>query len=385
MCSVIPPTIRDVTDEDARAAFPLKWGAVEPGVVPAWLAEMDFRLAPVVEDAIVEAVRRGTAGYPPRGDGGVGPAFAGFAERHWDWRPPADASVVVGDVIAGIRLVFEVLCPPGPVVVPLPCYPPFREVVAVAGRELVPVATDPDDDEATLDLRALETAFAGGARTLLLCSPHNPLGRVWTRSELEALHDLASAYGVRVVADEIHGPLTLPGASFVPYLTVDPTAVVVTSASKAFNTPGLHCATVLTLDADEGERLRGVPLPMNNLYSPLGMVAAVAAYEHGDPWLAALVERLAEQRTLLGELVAEHLPRARMRPLEATYLPWLDLRAYDVADPTAVALDHGVRPAPGGDFQPGLEGHVRLNVATSPARLTTMIERLGAAMSTPAS
>jgi cystathionine beta-lyase len=212
------------------------------------------------------------------------------------------------------------------------------------------------------------------------CSPHNPLGRVWTRPELEELRDLAASYGVRVVADEIHGPLTLPGATFVPYLTVDPTALVVTSASKAFNTPGLHCAAVLTLDAGERDRLRGLPLPMNNLYSPLGMLAAVAAYERGDAWLAALVGRLTEQRALLGELLAEHLPRAWMRPLEATYLPWLDLRAYDIADPAALALEHGVRPAPGSNFQPGLEGHVRLNVATSPARLTAMIERLGAAM-----
>ena len=372
--------IEDVTDEEARAAFPLKWGSVEPGVVPAWLAEMDFRLAPVVEDAVVAAVRRGTAGYPPRGDGGVGAAYARFADRHWGWRPPDDAAIVVGDVLAGIRLVLEVVCPPGPVVVPLPCYPPFREVIAVIGRELVPVVTDPDSDVAGLELDGLERAFAGGARTMLLCSPHNPLGRVWTRGELEALRDLTASYGVRVIADEIHGPLTLPGTTFVPYLTVDPTALVVTSASKAFNTAGLHCAFVMTLDPAEQELLRGVPLPMNHSYSPIGMLAAVAAYEHGDPWLASLVHRLDEQRTLLGTLLADLLPDARMRPLEATYLPWLDLRKYGVADPAALAIQHGVQPAPGSNFQPGLEGHVRLNTATSPDRLTAIVERLAAAL-----
>jgi cysteine-S-conjugate beta-lyase len=369
--------IEDVTDEQARAAFPLKWGAVEPGVLPAWIAEMDFRLAPVVEEAV--ALLRDTAGYP-RDDGSVGAAYAAFADRHWGWRPPADASVVVGDVIAGIRLVLEVLCPPGPVVVPLPCYPPFREVVAVAGRELVPVVTAPDDDVAGLDLGAMEAAFADGARTLLLCSPHNPLGRVWTQAELEALRDLTTTYGVRVIADEIHGPLVLPGATFVPYLTVDPTALVVTSASKAFNVAGLHCAFVMTLDPAERERLRGVPLPMNNSYSPLGILAAATAYQQGDPWLASLVQRLDEQRTLLGALLTDLLPAARMRPLEATYLPWLDLRRYDVADPAAAAVPHGVRPAPCADFQPGLEGHVRLNIATSPERLTRVVERLSTAL-----
>jgi cystathionine beta-lyase len=371
--------IEDVTDEQARAAFPLKWGAVEPGVLPAWIAEMDLRLAPVVEEAVVAALRRGTAGYP-RDDGTVGAAYAAFADRHWGWLPPADASVVVGDVIAGIRLVLEVLCPPGPVVVPVPCYPPFREVVAVAGRELVPVVTDPDDDVAELDLEAMEVAFAGGARTLLLCSPHNPLGRVWTRAELEALRELTSRYDVRVVADEIHGPLVLPGATFVPYLTVDPTALVVTSASKAFNVAGLHCAHVLTLDPAERERLRGVPLPMNNSYSPLGILAAATAYEQGDPWLSALVRRLDEQRTLLGSLLADLLPDARMRSFEATYLPWLDLRRYGVADPAAAAVPYGVRLSPGSDYQPGLEGHVRINIATSPDRLTRIVERLSEAL-----
>jgi cystathionine beta-lyase len=206
-----------------------------------------------------------------------------------------------------------------------------------------------------LGLDQLEQAFADGARTLLLCSPHNPLGRVWTLGELEALCDLTTSYGVRVVADEIHGPLALPGATFVPYLTVDPTALMVSSASKAFNTPGLHCAFVISLDPDERERLRGVPLPMNHAYSPLGMLAAVAAFERGDRWLAALVDRLDDQRTLLGELLVDRLPLARMRPLEATYLPWLDLRAYGVPDPAAAAVRHGLQPATGSNFQPGLE------------------------------
>src|SRR5512144_1873169 len=183
--------IVDLTDEEARAALPLKWGAVEPGVVPAGVAEMDYALAPALTEAVVDAVRRGRTGYPPFGDGGVGAAFAGFARRHWSWAPPEDASVVVGDVVAGIRLVLEVLCPPGPVVVPLPCYPPFRAVVELAGRTVVPVELDPDAPDAALDLAAVAEAFRAGARTLLLCNPHNPLGRVPRRDELVALAALA--------------------------------------------------------------------------------------------------------------------------------------------------------------------------------------------------
>jgi len=136
----------------------------------------------------------------------------------------------------------------------------------------------------------------------------------------------------------------------------------------------------MTLDPDERERLRSVPLPMNHSFSPLGKLAAVTAYDQGDAWLAALVQRLDEQRTRLTELLADLLPHARMRPLEATYLPWLDLRAYGVADPAEAGRAHGVLPAPGGDFQPGLDGDVRLNIATSEERLTLMVERLAAAV-----
>ena len=378
--------IVDLTDEQARTALPLKWGAVEPGVVPAWVAEMDYALAPPVVTALSDAVRRGTAGYPPFGDGGVGAAFAGFAERHWAWSPPDDASVVVGDVIAGIRLVLEVLCPPGPVVVPLPCYPPFRDVVAIAGREMLTLELDPDAEDAALDLAAVEEAFRAGARTLLLCNPHNPLGRVPRREELEQLAALARRYDVRVVADEIHGPLVLPGPQrtggpvFTPYLAVDERGILVTSPSKTFNTAGLHTAQVVVLDPAEQARLRGVPMPQNHAYSPLGMIAAAVAWRDCDDWHSALVGRLDEQRALLGDLLAAHLPEARMRPLEATYLAWLDLRAYGHDDPAAAGLGHGVRVAPGTDYQPGLPGHARVNIATSAERLESVVVRLAKAL-----
>lgn len=368
--------IVDLTDEQARAALPLKWGAVEPGVVPGWVAEMDYALAPPVVEALTAAVRRGTAGYPPFGDGGVGAAFTAYAERHWSWAPPADSTVVVGDVIAGIRLALEVLCPPGPVVVPLPCYPPFRDVVEIAGRAVVPVELDPDAADGALDLDAVEAAFRAGARTLLLCNPHNPLGRVASPAELADLAALAERYDARVVADEIHGPLVLPGATFTPYLSIDPRGILVTSPSKTFNTAGLHTAQVITLDADEQARLRGVPLPQNHAYSPLGMIAAVVAWTDCDDWVAALVARLDSQRTVLGELLATHLPKARMRPLQATYLPWLDLRGYGHDDPATLGLAHGVRVAPGQHYQPGLAGHVRLNIATDADRLERTVTRL---------
>jgi cystathionine beta-lyase len=266
------------------------------------------------------------------------------------------------------------------VVVPQPCYPPFRDVVAVTGRDLVTVDLDPDAERATLDLDAVERAFAAGARTFLLCSPHNPLGRAWSAEELGALAALAHRYDVRVVADEIHAPLTLPGAEFVPYLTVDDRAVAVTSASKSFNMPGVHGAQLVAPDPADRERLWSAPIPAQNSWSTLGITAGVVAWTDCDDWLAALVERLDGQRRLLGDLLAKELPLARMRPLEATYLPWVDLRAYGVDDPADAGLHRGVRVGPGQDYQPGLPGHVRLNIATNAVRLTEIVARLGAGL-----
>lgn len=356
-----------------------KWSAYPPDVLPAWVAEMDYAPAPAVAAAVQAAVARGHLGYAPFPDHpiitGLDEAFRGFAQRYWGWGPPE--SVVVPGVVAGLRLVLETLCPPGPVVVPLPCYPPFRTVVELAGREAAYVALDPDAQTASLDLGAIEEAFANGARTFLLCSPHNPWGRVFTRRELEGLRDLAHQHGVMVVADEIHAPLALEGAEFVPYLTVDPAAVSVISHSKSFNTPGLTCAQVVTQDV---ERMRAIPLEATHGFTTLGVLAGTAAWRDSDLWLLTLRQRLGVLREDLADLLATHLPHARMRPLEGTYLAWLDLRAYGEEDPAGMAVQHGVMLAPGQDYHPGLAGHVRLNLATSAIRLEQIVQRLAKAL-----
>ncbi len=158
--------LRDLTDSEARAALPLKWGAVPEGTIPAWVAEMDFAPPPAVTAALTAAVGRGMLGYSAfpgtAQPADLDAAFRGFAERHWGWEVPLDSSTPVGDVVAGLRLALDELCPPGPVVVPLPCYPPFRDVVALAGREAAYVGLDPDhdhDDRAAWDA-ALNEAVA---------------------------------------------------------------------------------------------------------------------------------------------------------------------------------------------------------------------------------
>jgi cystathionine beta-lyase len=377
--------IRDFTDDEARKALVLKWGAVGPDEVPAWVAEMDYAVAPVVLEALQDALTTGITGYPRLGAGGeLGQAYAGFAERHYGQRVDPDQVVPVSDVTAGVRLALDVLSDPAPVVLPTPAYPPQLGLGRVTGRELVLAPLDPDAPEAALDLDAIDRALAAGARTVLLTQPQNPLGRVYRRAELEGLRDVVSARGARVVSDEIHAPLVLPGAEHVPYLSIPGTAehaVSVVAASKAFNTAGLRCAQLVTDHEETRDRLLAVPEARNDSWSPLGVVAAVAAYTDGDDWLAALVQRLDELRALLRELLATELPEARMRPLEATYLAWLDLRTYGHEWPSVVIREKGaVVVSAGQDYHPGLPGHVRLNIGTSPERLTQIVQRIGAAL-----
>lgn len=379
--------IRDLTDDEARAALVLKWGMTEPGVIPAWVAEMDYATADVVTDALVHAVHIGRTSYPPYEYGGeLGRSYAGWAQRHFGQTIDPGHVIPVVDVTQGMRFALDVLCEDAPVVMPVPAYSPQLDIAEITGRQRVDLVVDPDAAEAGIDLAALEKALRDGARTLILTQPHNPWGRVFTRGELEQIRDVVVRHGARVISDEIHAPLVLPGAEHVSYLALDGTAdhaVALVAASKAFNTAGLKCAQLITGDDATRDRLMSAPMTRNDSWSTLGVVGSIAAYDHGDPWLAALLRRLDEQRTLLATLLAEHLPQARMRTLEATYLAWLDLRAYGHHDPAAVCLDRGrVRLAPGHDYHPGSTGHVRLNIATSPERLTEIVHRMATALAT---
>ncbi|MFP5336818.1 MAG: MalY/PatB family protein, partial [Actinomycetes bacterium] len=371
--------IVDLSDIECRARQTVKWDQAPPDVLPVWVAETDFATCPAVQAALEDAVARGAYGYPPFDHRTPLPeATARMCRREWGWDVAPSRVVLVGDVMAGILLALRTLCDEAPVVVPTPTYPPFLDVVPLAGRELVTVPLDPDAAVAALDLDRIDAALAAGARTVLLCNPHNPWGRAFRREELEGLRDVVLRHGARVVSDDVHAPLVLPGAEHVPYATLPGAAehtTTVLSASKAFNVPGLKCAQVVAGTEADRAALRSVPLVANHGTSPLGIVANTAAWDDGAPWLASLLQRLADNRALLESLVAHHLPSVRMRRLEATYLAWLDVRALVDGrgagdDPASLALARGrVMVNDGRTFGPGGEGHVRLNLATSPERL----------------
>jgi cysteine-S-conjugate beta-lyase len=375
----------DLTDDELRAGGSVKWNYADPDVLPAWVAEMDVRPCPAVADALHDAIDRGVTGYPPMDDRtGLPEATADFLSGRFGWQVDPASVVSTGDVMAGVGLVLGYLCDPGPVVVPVPSYPPFLSVVPVSGRELVPVPCLADDaGRPVLDLDAIGAALAAGARTVVLAQPHNPLGRAFTVEELTGLRDVVLRHGARVVSDEIHAPLVLPGARHVPYASVEGTAdhvTTVTAASKAWNIPGLKCAQLVAGNAADLARLRAVPLIANHGVSPLGVAATIAAYRDAPVWLDGLIAHLDRMRALFGELLADRLPAVRWVPMEATYLAWVDARGTGLADPSKAALEHGrVLVNQGSTFGDGYDGWVRVNLATSAERLTRVVDRLATA------
>jgi len=376
----------DVDLERLRARRTVKWSLYGPDVLAAWVAEMDFDVAPVVRQAIVDAVEREDFGYVEADLGALTGATAAFLAARHGWEVSPARIFPIADVLVGIGAALDLhVAPEAPVVVPTPAYPPFFEVVELTGRPVVAVPLVRTATTDALDLDAIDAALASGARAVLLCNPHNPNGRVFTRRELGALATVVERHGARVVADEVHAPLVYDGARLVPYASVsDATAahaVTITSASKAFNLAGLKCAQVVTSNHADAQRWRERRVFEVAGPTPIGVAAATAAYAEGGPWLDALVAYLAANRDALGDLLAAHLPEVTWHRPEATFLAWLDCSARGRDDPARGFLDEArVAVSDGPPFGAGNEQMVRLNFATSRALLERIVAAMGDAV-----
>ncbi|SIM60422.1 MalY/PatB family protein [Micromonospora cremea] len=377
--------LRQLTIDQLRQRTSLKWREYPDDVLPLWVAEMDVPLAEPVARAITDAVARGDTGYTA---GTAYPqALAEFARRRWGWDGLAvERTALVPDVMHGIVEALRLVTEPGDaVVVNCPVYPPFYEFVAHAGRRIVEA---PLGEDLRIDFGTLEDAFrqarAGGRpAAYLLCSPHNPTGVLHTADELAAVATLAERHGVRVVADEIHAPVVVGGARFVPYLSVPgaENGLSLMSASKGWNLAGLRGALLIAGPAAAGDLAR-VPFEVSVSTGHLGVIAHTAAFRDGGEWLDALLTGLDDNRRLLAALLAEQLPAIRYHPGQATYLAWLDCRALGLGDdPATVFLDRGrVALNSGSAFGTGGGGHVRLNLATAPELITEAVRRMATAV-----
>ncbi|WP_189861738.1 MalY/PatB family protein [Streptomyces poonensis] len=372
-----------------RRRTSMKWRTYPEDVLPLWVAEMDVPLAEPVARAITEAVALGDTGYPA--GTAYAEALAEFARKRWDWDGlTVRRTAIVPDVMLGVVEMLKLVSGPGdPVVVNSPVYPPFYQFVRHMGR---PVIEAPLDPKGRIDFIALEGAFMRAARgasrntgrpAYLLCSPHNPTGTVHTADELTRAARLARAYGLRVVADEIHAPLVSESASFVPYLSVPggENGLSLMSASKGWNLAGLKAAVAIAGPAAADDLAR-LPEEVGHGPSHLGVIAHTAALRDGGDWLDAVLSGLDDNRRLLAGLLAEYLPAVRYTPAEATYLAWLDCRELGLGDdPADVFLRRGrVALNSGQDFGTGGAGFVRLNLATSPDLITEAVLRMAAAV-----
>ena len=380
------PSFDELSLEALRCRQSAKWRQYPSDVLPAFVAEMDFPLAPVVRAALLAAIENDDCGYPYPEP--LGEAFAAFAAERYGWSVAPERVALVPDVVSGIAELLGVLTEPGAgVVVNPPVYGPFFTTVAMLGRRLVeaPLALG-DDAVWRLDLDALERAFAGGAAAYLLCNPHNPTGRVFGRDELARVAELADRYGVIVLSDEIHAPMALAGSAHVPYPAVSEQAaahgLVLQSASKAWNVAGLKAAVVAAGSATAAELVAKLPISVRYHSGHFGVLATVAAFAHGGPWLDALLAHLDLNRRRLASLLERELPDVRYAMPEASFLAWLDCRALGLGDdPAATFLEHGkVALSSGPWFGTGGEGFARLNIGTSGALLEEAVRRMAAAV-----
>lgn len=382
-----PDALFSLSLEDMRTHRSAKWSRIPQDVLPAWTAEMDVRTAPAIAEALQVAISRNDFGYA----GAPGPvieAFAGFAADTWGWqvgttdrqtRLFADVGHAAAEVLRAVTSTGD------RVIINPPVYLSFYPWLAKLGLEPLEVPMLDVASGGRLDLEGMGQALASGARVVLLCSPHNPLGYVYSRDELAAVAELAAAHDAIVISDEIHAPLVHPGSprEFVPFLTVSDAArqvgIALHSPSKAWNTAGLKLALGVTADLARWPRIQG---ETDWAPSILGQYAAIAAYTDGRDWLTQVRTEIEERTAQLVPLLAEHLPAVRHQPGHASYLAWLDCRELHLGDdPAATFLEKGrVLLSPGPAFGSGGAGHARLNIGTSEELMVEAVRRMATAL-----
>ena len=318
----------------------LKW-TMFPGKIGAFVAEMDLGCAPAIAKALHKSVDDGLFGYlPPSVSEAMSEACAAWQKSRYGWDVPAARVHPLPDVIKGLEVAIEHFSAPGSkIVLPTPAYMPFLSVPPTLGREIIQVPMLVRDGRYEFDLDGLDRAFNDGGGLLILCNPYNPLGRVFSRDELLAVSEVVERNGARVFSDEIHAPLVYPGWQHVPYASVSEVAashtITSTSASKAWNLPGLKCAQIIISNDADAEVWERVGFMASHGASNPGVIANTAAYSAGGDWLAGTVDYLDGNRRLLGDLLAEHLPEIRYTAPEGTYIAWLDARALELEVPPA--------------------------------------------------
>jgi cysteine-S-conjugate beta-lyase len=360
-----------------------KWSTFPEDVLPMFVAEMDFPLAPEIKAALREAIEVGDTGYVNPHDSRAAAAFAGFASDAWGWSPQVPRMGVTTDVSVVIVESLRRLVPAGAgVIITPPVYPPFFALVAEAGAAVVQVPLADDGSTYALDLDGIDRAFRAGARGVLLCNPHNPVGLVHSREQLTELSAIVARHGGFVVADEIHAPLTHDGQAFTPYLTVSDAArdhgIAAESGSKAFNLAGLKTAFFVAESDRMTKLIASLPEEVTYRAGLFGLIATTTGFTSSREWLRGAVAAIEHNVTVLEARLAADLPAVRLRRPNASYLAWLDMSALGWGDdPAEFALQHAkVALSHGPAFGPPGTGHARMNLACAPDTIIEAVARL---------
>ena len=366
---------------DRTGGDSLKWNKYAGrDVLPLWVADMDFMAPPAVIAALEKSVAQGCFGYTVPWPSLVNTVLA-YLKREYVWPVEPEWLVWLPGLVTGINLACRTI--DGDVLTATPVYPPFLSAPRLSGRGLVDVALRLLDGKWVWDFSAMGAAITPDTRLLLLCHPHNPVGRAWNKEELTELASFCERHDLIVCSDEIHCDLMLDtDRKHIPLASIDPAiarrCITLMAPSKTFNIPGLGCSFAVISDAGLRQRyreaLRGIVPDVNML----GLVAAEAAYRDGGLWHAELIRVLRRNRDRV-QGVIRTLPGLSMAPVEATYLAWIDARGLGVSDPAAFFEAAGVGLSRGDDF--GAPGWVRLNFGCPPKTLELALERMTQACS----
>jgi cystathionine beta-lyase len=353
-------------------------------VIPLWIADMDFKTARPIIDAIEKRAEQGIFGYTYRPDEYF-EAVRDWQKKRHGYEPDIDNMAFAPGVIPGMRLIINLFSKPGDkIIIQQPVYHPFADVTKNTGRTLVVNKLKSKDGYYTMDLEDFEEKAKQGAKYFILCNPHNPVGRSWTKDELKKVGDICVKYGIEIISDEIHADLMLNGSRHTVMASVSPEIAAITTtctaSSKTFNLAGLQSSTIIFNDKAKKEtyvnELKKMDIARNNCFS---LVATMAACRYGEEWLEQLLEYLSDNVKFIKEYIDKNIPVLKMHVPEATYLCWIDARGLDMTDSELLrftADKAGVAFGMGIDFGEGGSGFLRVNAATSRYTLKKAFEKL---------
>ena len=353
-------------------------------VIPLWVADMDFKAAPAILEAVKKRAEHGVFGYNIVPESYYEAVISWFHRRH-QWEIQRQWILYTTAVVPAMSCVIKALTMPGEKVLILsPAYNCFFSSIKNNGCEVLESPLKAVDDSFEVDFDDFEAKCADEKTTLfLLCNPHNPSGRVWTREELQRMYDICQQYGVKVVSDEIHCELVMPGHQFVPFGTITDNCVVMNSPSKNFNTAGLQIANIICSHPSWRRRIdRAININEVCDVNPFGIVALQAAYNESEDWIDELNQYLWGNYQLLRDFIAENLPQWKVCRLEGTYLPWVDISAMGITSQELcdrLLAEAKVWINPGTMYGPQTgEGYVRFNIAIQRSRLLDALQRIKA-------